>query len=112
MSKFPISRVCPQCGGKEYTRRAPTGAVAFTDDRVCNVCQTRYTPPTPTWAALVFILIGTLFLAVPVFFIVVLIERPGAGWWFTTEGYVASVMCASLGIGCIVYGIRSLLRSG
>jgi hypothetical protein len=59
---FPISKVCPKCGSNNFTRVPPKSMVAFTKDRVCNRCHTRYTPPTPLWAAFVFILLGILFL--------------------------------------------------
>src|SRR5262245_8660516 len=42
---YPIGRSCPECGDKEYTKRAPNALIAFTSDRVCNTCGTRYTPP-------------------------------------------------------------------
>ncbi len=58
MSKYPISSVCPDCGGGEYKKWQSEEFVAFTLDRVCKACGTRYTPPTPAWAAVLFILIG------------------------------------------------------
>jgi hypothetical protein len=30
--------------------------VAFTADRVCKACLTRYSPPTPLWGGLAFVL--------------------------------------------------------
>jgi hypothetical protein len=56
MSKSPVSRICPQCGGKEYTLRKPKHLVAFTADRVCKACLTRYSPPTPPWGGVLFLL--------------------------------------------------------
>ena len=40
----------------------PATALAFTRDRVCEGCSTRYTPPTPRWARVFFAAIGLLFL--------------------------------------------------
>lgn len=50
----PVSLVCPKCGANDYKAVRPSAMVAFTDDRVCNACSTRYTPPTPFWARLIF----------------------------------------------------------
>ena len=55
MSAFPVSRVCPKCGGQEYTSRKPTEFLAFAADRVCKACLTRYSPPTPLWAGAVLL---------------------------------------------------------
>jgi hypothetical protein len=63
MSEFPISKVCPRCGSKEYTSRKPKEFVAFANDRVCKVCLTRYSPPPPVWGGIVFVLCG---LALPI----------------------------------------------
>ena len=40
MSKFPVSRVCPQCGSKEYNLRKPKELVAFAAD----MCSWRERP--------------------------------------------------------------------
>jgi hypothetical protein len=53
MSTVPVSKVCPRCGGKDYTLRKPRHLVAFAADRVCQGCLTRYSPPTPPWAGAV-----------------------------------------------------------
>jgi hypothetical protein len=63
MSGLPISKVCPQCGSKEHTSRKPEAFVAFANDRVCKVCLTRYSPPTPVWGGILFLLSG---LALPI----------------------------------------------
>src|SRR5262249_25416578 len=63
MSRFPISRGCPSCGSKEYASRKPESFVAFAPDRTCKVCQVRYSPPTPTWGGVLFLVCG---LALPV----------------------------------------------
>jgi hypothetical protein len=55
MNEYPISATCPQGGGTEYTRRKPKRLVAFVSDRVCRACNTRYTPPTPVWAGVLFL---------------------------------------------------------
>jgi hypothetical protein len=57
---YPVSRTCPKCGSKEYKSVQPKTMVAFTWDRVCLGCSTRYTPPTPVWARVIF---GTFGLA-------------------------------------------------
>ena len=71
--KPPISKVCPHCGGQTYTRIAPSSSVAFAKDRVCKQCGMRYSPPTPLWAAIIFIVIGAF---LTLFFGVVCIPAP------------------------------------
>ncbi|HZY90422.1 MAG TPA: hypothetical protein VFE78_36710, partial [Gemmataceae bacterium] len=53
-----MSRVCPDCGHAGFKGVRPNRLIAFTWDRVCKECGTRYTPPTPVWAGVVFILAG------------------------------------------------------
>src|SRR5262245_60710264 len=54
----PVSSVCPKCGATTYRKVRPRSKVAFGSDRICLSCDTRYAPPTPFWAALLFILAG------------------------------------------------------
>ena len=58
MANRPVNRVCPECGGVEFKRRKSQKTIAFAPDRECKACQMVYTPPTPVWAAWVFILLG------------------------------------------------------
>jgi predicted nucleic-acid-binding Zn-ribbon protein len=55
---YPVSPACPKCGAGDYESVKPEAMVAFVSDRVCRACSTRYTPPTPAWARLVFGAIG------------------------------------------------------
>jgi hypothetical protein len=109
MTKFPISRKCPKCQGVDFKRVKPERPIAFTDDRECKSCGTRYTPPTPLWAAVVFIAIGVLILLVDVFAAGVCFARGGT-FWFALETYVLVMMTLSTGVGCIVYGLRRIRR--
>jgi hypothetical protein len=59
----PVSHVCPACGNVAFKKCRLDKMVAFTWDRVCTSCHTRYTPPTPRWAAVVFCGAGFLVLA-------------------------------------------------
>jgi hypothetical protein len=85
MTMYPISRVCPQCGGKEYTSRKPEAFVAFASDRVCKVCRTRYSPPTPVWGGILILLLG---LALPIlgFVLVALLFHPFSILGLACEG--------------------------
>ena len=60
--QYPISTVCPACGSSAHRKVKPTTALAFTDDRICSACSTRYSPPTPLWARVVFGSIGLVLL--------------------------------------------------
>jgi hypothetical protein len=106
MTAYPISATCPQCGGTEYTRRKPERLVAFVSDRVCRACNTRYTPPTPVWAGILFLLAG-LTLPFLGFFLTSLLVNP-----FSIGGLICEGAIAALGVAAIVGGIRELLNSG
>jgi len=45
----PVSPVCPNCGGRDYTKVPAAVKGSLTRDRSCNRCSTRYAPPTPFW---------------------------------------------------------------
>src|SRR5258707_12385687 len=98
---YPISKVCPCCGGSEFGRAKPATKVAFTDDRVCKACGTRYTLPTPRWASILFVIIGIPGILVGLsWFILVLSDPFAAG--FTVWGAGVGTFFGAL---CIGYGI-------
>lgn len=49
---------CPSCHHTDHTKVAPNRFLAFTQDRLCHHCGTRYTPPTPWWAGPVSVICG------------------------------------------------------
>jgi hypothetical protein len=108
--KLPRKKKCPKCQGIDFKLVRPEeGRVAFTDDRVCKSCGTRYTPPTPVWAAVLFIVIGVLILLVDlavvgVGFVV------GRDFWHALRVYIFLLATLSTGVGCVVYGLRYLRR--
>lgn len=59
---YPVNKDCPKCGPGEFKKRKPKRYIAFTYDRVCKSCGMRYTPPTPVWAGVLFLLVGILIL--------------------------------------------------
>ena len=105
MTEYPISATCPQCGGTEYTRRKPKRLVAYVNDRVCRACNTRFTPPTPVWAGILFLLAG---LTLPFLGLVLtsLLVHP-----FSIAGLVCEGVIAALGVAAFVGGIRELANS-
>jgi hypothetical protein len=105
MNTYPISATCPQCGGKEYTRRKPNRLVAFASDRVCRACNTRYTPPTPVWGAVLFLLAG-LTLPFLGFVLTSLLVHP-----FSIAGLICEGLIAGLGVAAFIGGIRELVNS-
>ena len=112
-SKYPVSKCCPQCGSTEYSRQKTEATIAFASDRVCKSCQTRYTPPTPVWAAIVFIGIGFLLILVGTIFAPLAISS-----FFFKHDPLASlgqslrlIAIASVGILCLVFGVKALRRN-
>ena len=109
MSKYPISQVCPKCGGGEYTKQRSEEFVAFTSDRVCGACGTRYTPPTPAWAGVVFILIGLPLAAFGGFAI---IFRIASGNVLGLPAMACEGFLGFLGLLALGQGARALMRPG
>jgi hypothetical protein len=105
--QYPVAASCPKCACTEFRRVKVDRPVAFTDDRECTACGTRYTPPTPLWAAVVFVLLGALITAGGATGVVVylfLVEKS------FIEGIHLGVATTVTGIGvaCTFFGIRSL----
>jgi hypothetical protein len=99
---YPVSRVCPACGSGEYKTVQPQTMVAFTWDRVCRLCSTRYTPPTPMWARVVFGVIGGGFVATGLLALPLLYrELAGEPQLFFLGRTVALVMAFLVGCGCL-----------
>jgi hypothetical protein len=112
MGAYPVSEICPDCGAVDFRKVYPEGKVAFTYDRVCKRCRTRYTPPTPAWASLLFILIGGVFVAIGSvgiafpFFAKMSSDSQGVG------PFLGGISVAVFGLGIGGYGIRCLVRGG
>jgi hypothetical protein len=104
MTKFPVSRNCPNCQGIDFKRVKPQSHIAFTDDRQCKNCGTRYTPPTPLWAALIFMVVGTLIILVNIFGIVIALSAGDLADRWRTGRF--NFLTLPVGIGCLFYGIR------
>jgi hypothetical protein len=106
---YPVSETCPNCGHREYKQRKPEQLVAFRWDRVCKACGTRYTPPTPLWAALVFILAG---LGLAGFAFISLLLHVASGSALALPAMSCEALLGVMGVLAIVYGIRSLANMG
>ena len=98
----PVSKVCPSCGGAAYRSVKPAALVAFTNDRVCLECQTRYAPPTPTWAAVVFLVLGLLPLLLGAAICVSVLIAAGQ------LGGQVNVLPVFFGVGLVVLGVLSI----
>jgi hypothetical protein len=107
MDHYPVARTCPSCGSACFIRVKVERAIAFTDDRQCNECGTRYAPPTPTWAAVAFIVVGCLLSGAGAFAIVKLINLKQSDLQCS---YMGAAMLVFGGIAPFVYGIRSLTK--
>lgn len=99
-SDIPISKVCPKCGRNEYEKVQPEVRVAFAADRICNWCSTRYAPPTPIWARVIFAVIGLLaFLAAAGLGVAALLSSdPGVG--------STALAAFAISIGCFYMAFR------
>lgn len=102
-----MSRVCPDCGHAGFKGVRPNRLIAFTWDRVCKECDTRYTPPTPVWAGVVFILAGLPLVLVGLLSLLgQMMARPNP------LGLACTGFLGLLGLLAILQGVRTLSRPG
>ena len=111
---FPLGKVCPSCGSREYTRVAAKATISFASDRVCKGCGTRYTPPTPLWANIVFIVIGgamTLAFGLVCIPIALALYNSGARNAPTASpmGLMCPLSLCIVGLLSLSHGIKSIL---
>jgi hypothetical protein len=95
LEKREVCRVRPACGCPEYNRIAPLTLIAYVRDRKCLECQTEYTPPTPLWAALVFIILGVPLALVGGYGALINLMSPGGS-------PLCSALLAFLGGACVL----------
>jgi hypothetical protein len=106
LTKYPVGHVCPACQSSGYKQVRPDRWVTFTWDRLCKSCGTWYTPPTPLWGSVIFILAGLPLAAFGLFAVVIGLAR----------GNPIPIACEGafglLGVLAIVHGVRSLVYRG
>jgi hypothetical protein len=83
--------------------------MAFSWDRICKACDTRYTPPTPVWAAILFILGG---LPLATFGVVGVVLHLAGGTVLSLLALAVESSLGVLGLAAIIHGVRSLALSG
>lgn len=108
MEPRPVSKVCPTCGGTEYGSVKPQGFVAFVSDRKCKSCGTKYKLPTPVWAALVFVIAGSILLLAGAssLALILMTQSPNVC-------AMATSACALAGGGLAAFhGTRALIQPG
>jgi hypothetical protein len=104
-----VSVVCPKCGGAEFQPTRPDGWLAYAQDRICTGCGTRYTPPTPRWAAFTFVGLGTVMATGGV---MGLLARVALGSEFGLAGVVGEGLIGVLGFAALRHGLRALRHPG
>lgn len=105
-SDIPVGHACPNCSSLEYHRVRPDRWIAFRSDRICRDCETRYIPPTPRWAGLVFISIGLIMGSIGV--IGFFLSLPGS----SSVALIVSVFLGFLGLLSLIHGSQSLVYPG
>jgi hypothetical protein len=96
-TRYPISSNCPLCGSTSCRQVKAETVMAFANDRVCRDCARRYTPPTPAWARVLFLVVGLGIVAASVLL---------AGWILASDrpslkGCVMCVMGGVIGLACL-----------
>lgn len=109
VQEIPVGNACPSCGGSNFKKVRPKSWVAFISDRVCRDCKTRYTPPTPIWAGVVFILIGLLLGGLGLLGVISRISNPNP---LTLPAVAIEIGLGIVGLLAIVHGARCLTRPG
>src|SRR5947209_227742 len=99
--KPKVARSCPSCGCDRYQKARPRGVVAFIKDRICAECQTRYTPPTPIWAAWVFVAAGSLLAGTMA--LAILLRAADPSPWMIL-GMIVEVPLGIMGLLAVAYG--------
>lgn len=92
---------CPTCGNRAFEAVRPVQFVAFRNDRRCTACDTRYSPPTPVWAALLFIVLGLTFVVGCTGSIIIAIARG------SVVSLPLNAAFAVLGVLCLRQGVLS-----
>ena len=109
MNEHPIAKVCPSCGSAAFQRvRVEKGIVAFADDRRCRECGMRYTPPTPAWAAVLFIAVGGFILVAYLGLIFGATARGMPLWEANVGTFIGAFTVLPVSVGCVRYGLRKL----
>lgn len=102
-TKRPICSYCPKCGSRRFQSVRPTGFFAYRKDQQCIACDTAYSPPTPAWAAILFILIGLLLVIGCVVSLIIALAR---GW---IAGLPLNLLFTVVGLLSLrqgIYGLR------
>jgi uncharacterized protein (DUF983 family) len=95
---YVVSRRCPRCESDEF-KRVKARSLAFTDDRVCKACGTRYTPPTPAWGRALFAVVGLGFLVGGIALAVAMIQDAAPAY----NHIVYAVILGVIGGGVFLY---------
>jgi hypothetical protein len=102
---LPACTACPRCGNAEHHKVKPRSFVYFKVDRLCTKCPTYYSPPTPIWASVLFIVLGggMAVIGLPLLFLGL---QKASSFAVLFYGGVLS----AIGLLCAVQGIRYLLQ--
>lgn len=118
---------CPRCGGLEYRGVKSQRYIAFSSDRICLACGTRYSPPTPRWAGVVFMIGGFAIALVCGFFAISVVAEFLHMTWATDPAGRAlqrkeigqaivmgsiSAVTAGAGVLALIHGFRAVFRNG
>jgi hypothetical protein len=108
MPPYPIARCCPRCGDDNFKKFNPKQFV-IVNDRICNTCGSRYTPPTPRWEGILMLIIGAVFFLIGAGIVIIAVMHNAMSG--NPSGKGGDVICSAvfMGIGACAFvaGIRS-----
>jgi hypothetical protein len=109
MSSYPTNSDCPVCGRAPYKRVWRKVWWDKVEDRICEKCGTRYTPPVSVGWAWGYLGIGLVVTAVGVIWVLAIAPAQEAagrgGWWL----YSRALFLLAGGLLCTGYGISKLM---
>lgn len=100
--------MCPNCGSNDHKKVHPTVAIAFTFDRVCKQCGTKYTPHTPRWGAVLCCISGIVGVLMVAFVAIAGAMGMLGDYHWTLAGWIGWIAVAAIFGSWILYGLRCL----
>jgi hypothetical protein len=105
------TRDCPKCGCPVFKKVKPRTVVAFGSDRKCVMCETRYVPPTPIWAGVVFAGLALLFGVVSLVAVPLALVALFQGAVTVRPGVFIAVLLPVITLGCVLQARNSFSKS-
>jgi hypothetical protein len=118
MESIPVSKICPSCGSDQFRKVRSKRRISFSDDRICLKCKTRFAPPTPRWAGILFVVFGAIvFITGSLLTVLSLLDIPNYSKPSGPTSNPLVVMALAIpmiviGGASVAHGIRAISKAG